>query len=162
LRRRGAAARAAAESRPRDGRLHRVPRSGAGDREPRARGGRERPYDPIRLHRKRARHSHGRGCRSESDAEWQKEACMTEKKQRPKADIHTLAALISTHAPYDGSFELRLPGVHAIRVSQPHKELTHYTQQSCVCIVAQGAKTATVGEESFATKVGTVAVYSIY
>ena len=44
---------------------------------------------------------------------------MTEKKQRPKADIDTLAALISTHAPYDGSFELRLPGIHATRVSQP-------------------------------------------
>lgn len=79
---------------------------------------------------------------------------MTQKKLRPKADIETLAALISTHAPYDGSFELRVPGIYAIRVSQPHKELTHYTQQSCVCIVAQGAKTATVGEESFEYKVG--------
>jgi AraC-like DNA-binding protein len=86
---------------------------------------------------------------------------LTERKQRPKADIDTLAALISTHAPYDGSFELRVPGIHAIRVSQPHKELTHYTQQSCVCIVAQGAKTATIGEESFEYKVGQVAVYSI-
>lgn len=86
---------------------------------------------------------------------------MSDKKLRPKADVATLAALISTHAPYDGSFELRLPGIYAIRVSQPHKELTHYAQQSCVCIVAQGAKTVTVGDESFEYKVGKVAVYSI-
>ena len=34
-------------------------------------------------------------------------------------DLSTLARLIAAHAPYDGTFELRVPGVYAIKVAQP-------------------------------------------
>jgi AraC-like DNA-binding protein len=54
--------------------------------------------------------------------------------------VATLAKLIAVHAPYDGVFELRVPGVYAIRVSRPNAEVTHAIQRSSVCIVAQGAK----------------------
>src|SRR5713226_6692232 len=58
-----------------------------------------------------------------------------------KFDVAALARLISAHAPYDGTFDLRIPGVHAVRVSRPNTEMTHAIQRAAVCIVAQGAKT---------------------
>jgi hypothetical protein len=67
-------------------------------------------------------------------------------RKRAKADTATLAALLAALAPYEGVFALRVPTASAIRISQPDRELTHYTQHSCVCIVVQGAKSATIGE----------------
>jgi len=75
--------------------------------------------------------------------------------------ITTLARLISAYAPYDGSFELRIPGVYAIKVSQTNDELTHYTQRASVCIVAQGAKSATIAGDTYEYEAGQIAVYSI-
>jgi AraC-like DNA-binding protein len=72
-----------------------------------------------------------------------------------------LAALIAAHAPYDGSFELRAPGVHAIKVSHLNKELTHAVMRSSICIVAQGAKMVMLGEDVFEYAEGQVAVYSV-
>lgn len=86
---------------------------------------------------------------------------MTSRKQRAKADTETLANLVGAHAPYDGVFPLRVPSTHAIRLSQPHRELTHYTQNSCVCLVVQGAKAATVGDETYEYAAGQIAVFSI-
>jgi AraC-like DNA-binding protein len=86
---------------------------------------------------------------------------VTTKKSRERADVATLAALIAAHAPYDGSFALRLPGVQAIRVAHPHAELAHYMQRSSMCIVAQGAKTVTIGDDAYDYAAGQVAVYSI-
>jgi hypothetical protein len=53
-------------------------------------------------------------------------------------NVARLAGLIKAYAPHDGSFELRIRGVHAIRRSQTYTELMHGVQQSAVCIVAQG------------------------
>lgn len=64
-------------------------------------------------------------------------------------DIRKLAALVSSQAPYDGSFELRVPGVYAIRHSRPHKELVHGILRSGVCIVAQGAKSVLAGQDVY-------------
>ncbi|MBZ5587556.1 MAG: AraC family transcriptional regulator [Acidobacteriia bacterium] len=61
----------------------------------------------------------------------------------------TLAGLIKAYAPHDGSFELRIPGVHAIRRSRPSSELMHTVQQPALCIVAQGAKRVMVGREVY-------------
>jgi AraC-like DNA-binding protein len=80
---------------------------------------------------------------------------------RKKSDIATLAALISAHAPYDGVFELRVPGVYAIRVSHPNRDVTHYLQRSSMCIVAQGAKTVAIGDDTYDYATSQVAVYSI-
>ena len=43
-------------------------------------------------------------------------------------DVRSLARLISTHAPYNGSFELRVPGVYAIRRSRTNTNLVHAMQ----------------------------------
>jgi AraC-like DNA-binding protein len=75
--------------------------------------------------------------------------------------IATLAKLIGAHAPYDGSFELRVPGVHAIKVSHTNDELTHYTQRTSMCIVAQGAKSVTIGDDTWQYEAAQIAVYSI-
>ncbi|HEU5163656.1 MAG TPA: AraC family transcriptional regulator, partial [Thermoanaerobaculia bacterium] len=57
-----------------------------------------------------------------------------------KGDIARLGTLIARHAPYDGAFELRVPGIHAIRISRPNGELVYDVMRSAVCLVAQGAK----------------------
>jgi AraC-like DNA-binding protein len=57
-----------------------------------------------------------------------------------------LAQLILAHAPYDGSFDLRLPGVQVLRASQTHRSLVH---KAALCIVAQGAKRVFLGQEAF-------------
>lgn len=79
----------------------------------------------------------------------------------PKHDIATLARLISAHAPYDGSFELRVPGVHAIKQTNANIELTHYIQPASLCIVAQGAKAAIIGDEAYEYEAGQMAVFSL-
>ncbi len=65
------------------------------------------------------------------------------------ASTSELARLIGVHAPYDGTFELRVPGVYAIRVSRTNTEVTHALQRSAVCIIAQGAKSVMVGENVY-------------
>ena len=76
-------------------------------------------------------------------------------------DITTLIDAIARHAPYDGSFPLRAPGVHAIRVSHTNADLSHAMMQAAVCIVAQGAKSVTIGEDVFEYEASQIAVYSV-
>ncbi len=64
-------------------------------------------------------------------------------------NVARLASLIEAFAPHDGSFELRVPGVYAIRRSSVYTELVHGVQRPALCIVAQGAKRVTVGSESY-------------
>ncbi|HYI12841.1 MAG TPA: AraC family transcriptional regulator [Thermoanaerobaculia bacterium] len=75
--------------------------------------------------------------------------------------VAKLAKLIGAHAPYDGSFELRVPGVHVIRLSRTNAESIHGIARSAVCIVAQGAKTVMVGEDVYQYEAPQVAVYSV-
>jgi AraC-like DNA-binding protein len=65
------------------------------------------------------------------------------------SDLALLARLLRAHTPYDGRFELRIPGVYAIRVSRTSAELLHYTHAPALCIVAQGAKRVLLGQEVF-------------
>jgi len=76
-------------------------------------------------------------------------------------ELTRLAGLIALHAPYDGVFELRVPGVHAIRISATNEQIAHGLQHASVCIVAQGAKSVTIGEDVHTYDAGGVAVYSI-
>jgi AraC-like DNA-binding protein len=78
-----------------------------------------------------------------------------------KAEASKLANMISTHAPYDGEFALRLPGVHAIKVSQPTTAMAHGLQPPAACIIVGGAKKVMIGDELYEYAAGTVAVYSI-
>ncbi|MGZ5441150.1 MAG: AraC family transcriptional regulator N-terminal domain-containing protein [Thermoanaerobaculia bacterium] len=81
--------------------------------------------------------------------------------RQPYSDIRTLAKLIASLAPYEGSFELRLPGVHAVRVSHANEELTHYVQRASLGIIAQGAKVAIIGDSTYGCEAGHLALYSI-
>ena len=64
-------------------------------------------------------------------------------------DVRRLAQTLSIHAPYDGRFELCVPGLHAIRASHPYSELVHAVHRPALCIVAQGAKSVLLGQEVY-------------
>lgn len=76
-------------------------------------------------------------------------------------NVTKLASLIKAYAPHDGSFELRIPGVHAIRRSRTYAELVHGVQQSALCIVAQGEKSVMVGREIFKYAPSRIIVFSV-
>jgi AraC-like DNA-binding protein len=80
---------------------------------------------------------------------------------RHSSDIATLAKLLAALVPYDGTVELRLPGVRAARVSQTNLEPIHYVQRATLCIVAQGAKIVMIGGDTYGYEAGQMAVYSI-
>ena len=75
--------------------------------------------------------------------------------------IATLAKLIGALVPYDGDVELRGSGVRVARRSQTNQEPMHYVQRPTLCIVAQGAKIAMIGDETYGYEAGQMAVYSI-
>ncbi len=72
-----------------------------------------------------------------------------------------LAELLAAHAPYDGSFPLRVPGVHAIRRSTPTRDMVRATVTPALCIVAQGAKVVVLGREVYAYDPSRMIVYSV-
>jgi AraC-like DNA-binding protein len=69
--------------------------------------------------------------------------------------------LIKAYAPHDGSFELRIPGVHAIRRSRVYTELVHGVQVPALCIVAQGAKRVMVGREVYEYDASRMIAFSV-
>ena len=83
---------------------------------------------------------------------------MTEAKS---SGIATLTKLIGSLVPYDGTVELRIPGVHVARVSRTNQEPMHYVQRSSLCIVAQGAKIVMIGDDTYGYEAGQMAAYSI-
>ena len=76
-------------------------------------------------------------------------------------DIAGLAALIRAHTPYDGRFELRIPGVYAIRASRTNTELVHAVQRPALCIIAQGAKRVMLGQEVYEYDASCMMIYSV-
>ncbi len=76
-------------------------------------------------------------------------------------DTATLARLISTYAPHDGSFELRVPGVHANRFSRANQECVHTLRLPSLCVAAQGAKTIIVGDEVYEYNSSRMIVFSV-
>ena len=76
-------------------------------------------------------------------------------------DMIRLASLIRAYAPHDGRFELRIPGVYAIRVSRTNPELIHALQQPALCIIAQGAKNILLGQEVYEYDASRMLVYSV-
>ena len=86
---------------------------------------------------------------------------LTQQHSGETAGIKRLGKSIALHAPYDGVFALRAPGVYAIRLSRANTELTHALMRSAVCIVAQGAKSVMVGDDVFDYGSAQVAVYSV-
>ena len=76
-------------------------------------------------------------------------------------DTSRLARLIAAYAPHDGSFDLRIPGLHASRFSRINKECVHALSVSSLCIVTQGAKTVIVGNEVFEYDASRMIVFSV-
>lgn len=66
-----------------------------------------------------------------------------------RRELAKLASLLLVHAPYDGSFDPRIPGAQVFRASNIHKELMHGVHRASLCIVAQGAKRVLLGQEAF-------------
>jgi len=62
-------------------------------------------------------------------------------------DLAELAMLLLAHAPYDGSFDLRVPGLWVVKASSPHKAMIHGIQKASLCLVAQGAKSMFLGPD---------------
>ena len=76
-------------------------------------------------------------------------------------DTTNLARLLAAHAPHDGSFEMRIPGLHASRMSRTNTECFHTLRLPCLCIIAQGAKTVIVGQDIYEYDASRMLVFSV-
>lgn len=76
-------------------------------------------------------------------------------------ELEKLARLLAAYAPHDGSFELRIPGVHASRFSRVMNNCVHTLRMPSLCIVAQGAKTVIVGQEVYEYDASRMIVFSV-
>jgi len=89
-------------------------------------------------------------------------AWRTDKVASPNEPVTAkLARCIAAYAPHDGSFELRIPGLHASRFSRINNECVHALRSPSLCIIAQGAKTVIVGEEVYEYDAARMIVFSV-
>jgi AraC-like DNA-binding protein len=77
------------------------------------------------------------------------------------ASVRRLAQVLERYAPHDGRFELRRPGVFALRWSRPSHAPVHVTQRPALCVVAQGGKLMMLGNEMFAYDAARMLVFSV-
>jgi AraC-like DNA-binding protein len=75
--------------------------------------------------------------------------------------VAKLGRLIAAYAPHDGSFALRIPGLHAIRLSRVNKECVHAVRLPSLCMAAQGAKTMMVGQDVYEYDASRMIVFSV-
>ena len=78
-----------------------------------------------------------------------------------RPDLIKLIELLKAHAPYDGVFDLRLPGVHVSRACRTNKEFHHAVQRPALCLVAQGAKRVMLGQDIFDYDASRMLIYSV-
>jgi len=81
--------------------------------------------------------------------------------EKADAGMSALARLISAYAPHDGSFELRIPGLHASRMSHANTQCFHTLRVPSLCLIAQGAKTVILGKDIFAYDASRMLVFSV-
>ena len=72
-----------------------------------------------------------------------------------------LARCIAAYAPHDGVFELRIPGLHISRYSRTNKDCVHAVHLPSLCIIVQGAKTVTVGQDVYPYDASRMLVFSV-
>jgi AraC-like DNA-binding protein len=72
-----------------------------------------------------------------------------------------LATRLAAHAPYDGVFELRVPGLAVVRRSRPTRVFERATVPPALCIVAQGAKTVMLGREVYSYDASRLVAYTV-
>ncbi len=75
--------------------------------------------------------------------------------------LRKLVQLVSAHAPYDGVFELALPGIHTIRRLHPYRDPVYATLPPALCVIAQGAKRVMLGPEIYEYDASRMLVYSV-
>lgn len=80
---------------------------------------------------------------------------------RPPLVHSALAEQLAACAPRDGGFPLGFPGTFAIRFSQPSANPMRATLRPMLCLVAQGAKTLTLGDEIFDYDPGRMLIFSV-
>ena len=78
-----------------------------------------------------------------------------------ESEMAKLARLIRAYAPHDGSFDLRIPGIHASRASRTNTELVHATARPSLCIIAQGAKSILLGQEVYEYDASRMLVFAV-
>ena len=76
-------------------------------------------------------------------------------------DLARLGKLIRAYTPHEGSFQLHLPGVYAVRSSRPTEETVHHLQRPALCLVAQGAKRVMLGSEVYDYDASRMIVFSV-
>jgi AraC-like DNA-binding protein len=82
--------------------------------------------------------------------------------EAPQAEsLRRLARLLAAHAPYDGAFPLRVPGLHVVRRSKPYPEMVRATVTPALCIVAQGAKIVMLGREVYSYDASRMIAYAV-
>ena len=62
--------------------------------------------------------------------------------------LEELGALIAKYSDGDGMHKAAVPGLHCIRLSQPHLQLPHVYQPS-ICVIVQGAKQVLLEDEIY-------------
>jgi AraC-like DNA-binding protein len=80
---------------------------------------------------------------------------------KPSGEVTRLGELIKIYAPYDGSFETKIPGVHTFRRSKMNTAKLHVFAQASLCVVAQGSKTVMLDKEVFEYDASKMIVYSL-
>ncbi len=78
-----------------------------------------------------------------------------------ESDTTKLARLIAAYAPHDGSFDMRIPGLHVSRYSRINRECVHALSVPSLCIAAQGVKTVIVGDDVFEYDASRMIVFSV-
>ncbi len=76
-----------------------------------------------------------------------------------KNDLHKLASLIEKYAPHDGQFDF-IEGLSVFRESKPTEETAYVMAQPGICIVAQGGKAVTIGDQRFEYDESRMIVYA--
>jgi AraC-like DNA-binding protein len=80
----------------------------------------------------------------------------------PQAEsLARLARLLAAHAPYDGAFPLRVPGLLVVRRSKPYPAMVRATVTPALCIVAQGSKIVMLGREVYSYDASRMIAYAV-
>lgn len=64
------------------------------------------------------------------------------------AVVESLASVVERNCPHDGVHESKWPSMALLRVSRPLEPI-HLVQEPALCVIVQGAKRVTLGEESY-------------
>jgi len=79
----------------------------------------------------------------------------------PALHLANLARRIAAYAPHDGTFDLRIPGLHVSRFSRINSECVHAVQLPSLCLITRGAKSVIVGQETYEYDATRMLVFSV-